>query len=210
MVHAGCSHGLHWIGYYFYGDLEVRIFHFWWCIIQPYISLAHLYFIINAFIGVESGFLSFSTAVSAANGTATKISTFSITNRCWFLILTANGKGRCYPPLPLKRLCLPHGKTVWPPIPANKLYIMRPQNGAASFIAIATTNGRCCPPLTVNGHHLTPTPSLRNIKCKLKCKAFCIVVFAQRCSKSKIRICIDPIFSTVLGCTFTHFVGNHW
>ena len=36
--------------------------------IQPYISFAHLYLIINAFIGVESGFLSFSTAVSASNG----------------------------------------------------------------------------------------------------------------------------------------------
>ena len=157
-------------------------------------------------LGWNRSFLSFSTGVLAANGTATKISSFSITNGYWFLLLTANVKGRCYPPLSLKRLCLSHRKIVWTPMPAKQLYFLRPQNDAASFVAISTTNGHCCPPLTVNGHHLTPTARLRNTKCK----AFCILLFAQRCSKSKIRICRDPIFSTVLGCTFTHFVGNHW
>ena len=146
------------------------------------------------------------TAISVANGTATKIYVFSITNGCWFLLLTANGKGPCYPPLPLKQLCLSHGKMVWPPMPAKQLYILRPQNGAAFFVAISTTNGRCCPPLNINGHRLTATPPLPYIKCK----AFCILLFAQRCTKSKIIICRDPIFSTVLGYTFTHFVGNHW
>ena len=150
------------------------------------------------------------TAVSVANGIATKISAFPITNGCWFHLLTANRKGRCYPPLPLKRLWLPHGKTVWPPMPAKQLYIMRPQNGAASFVAISTTNGRCCPPLTVNGHHLTPTPPLHNIKCK----AFCILLFTQIYSKSKIRIWIESYFENCIRVYFHPFRGKslvkHW
>ena len=97
-------------------------------------------------------------------------------------------------------------KIFWPPMPAKQLYILRPQNDSASFVAISTTNRHCFPPLTVNGNHFTPTPRLRNTKCK----AFCILLFAQRCIKNKIRICRDPIFSTILGCTFTHFVGYHW
>ena len=56
------------IGYYFSVDLEVKICHRWWRMIQPFISLVNSYFIINAFIGVKSDFLSFSTGVSDANG----------------------------------------------------------------------------------------------------------------------------------------------